>query len=395
MREAVVAFLDTHANLNLGNLEKMSAFLEGISNWKFNDISSATREIYNMVYNVSKVYPNKTLARKFQYVVPDHWTFSLAHSVYLQEATKAFYSNIAAIGGDDLDATFSRYLTAVVANLTDLVLFIEQIPVFSPLIRGEMKYWSLYNDETILLLYNYGLLSAVHEYVVLANDRAFVEMRAEEIKTTRRRGQNQEDELEDEQWIDNLDANEDYGAATQIRQVHIVESDAVELKKTAAKWLNAVLQRELDTKTAFNRDYKEIMDSTMSLKYKDKKGITDYLANLSRDERRVEQTLRSHKIGRWNVGMQKGLYQYEKNAYDAEITQWHTEEGEVSDAIRTALQSVGTGEEGEEVEDLERDERIQQEAEYDDGDGWEDLNEDYMDGIYYEEDAERGDYGEY
>lgn len=401
MRETVVAFLDSHANLNLGNLEKISSFLENISNWKFDNISSATREIYNMVYNVSKVYPNKTLARRFQYVVPDHWTFSLAHSIYLQEATKSFYSGIAAIGGDDLDETFSKYLTAAVANLTDLVLFIEQIPVFSPLIRGEMNYWSLYNDETVLLLYNYVFLSAIHEYVVLANDNAFVQMRAEEIKTTRR-GQNQEGEFENERWTDTLDADEDYGATTQIRQMHIVESDSVELKKTAAKWLNAVLQRELDTKTAFNRNYKEIMDSTMSLKYKDKKGITDYLANLSRDERRVEQALRSHKIGRWNVGMQKGLYQYEKNTYDNEIAQWHTEEGEVADAIRSALQStreVGEGsgmEGGEEVEDLERDERLQQETDYDAGDGWDDLNEDYMDGIYYEEDAERGgDYDEY
>ena len=403
MRETVIAFLDTHANLNLGNLEKISTFLEDISNWKFDNISSATREIYNMVYNVSKVYPNKTLARKFQHVVPDHWTFSQAHIIYLQETTKAFYSNIAAIGGDNLDATFSKYLEAVVANLTDLVLFIEQIPVFSPLIRGEMKYWSLYNDETVLLLYNYGFLSAIHEYVVLANDRAFVQMRAEEINTTRRRRQNQEEKLDDEHWMENLDMDEDYGATTQIRQMHIVESEAVELKKTAAEWLNAVLQRELDTKTAFNRDYKEIMNSTMTLKYKDKKGITDYLAKLSRDERRVEQTLRSHKIGRWNVGMQKGLYQYDKNAYDAEIAQWHTEEGEVSNAIRTALQSLGAagegedgpGEGGDEVEDLERDERTQHDLEYNDGDGWEDLNEDYMDGIYYDEDTERGDYDGY
>jgi hypothetical protein len=388
MREVVIAFLDTHANLNLGNLEKMATFLESVSNWKFGDISSATREIYNMVYNVSKVYPNKTLANKFQYIVPDHWTFSSAHCIYLQEAAKTFYTNIAAIAGDKLDETFSKYLTAVVANLTDLVLFIEQIPAFSPLIRDGVKYWSLYNNETILLLYNYVFLSAIHEYVIMANDRAFVQMRAEEIKMTRRR-QNMGEEPIDI-LFENLDAEEDYGATTQIRQVHIVESDALELKKTAAKWLNAVLQRELDTKTAFNRDYKEIMESTMSLKYKDKKGITDYLANLSRDERRVEQALRSHKIGRWNVGMQKGLYQYEKATYDAEISQWHTEEGAV---VLPAADNGGSG--GDEVEDLERTERIQQEADYDAGDGWENLDEEYMDGIYYEEDAEKGDYEEY
>jgi hypothetical protein len=326
--------------------------------------------------------------------VPKHWSFSVAHRKYLEDAAKTFYKDIASMADTNRESTFYQYLSAGVANLTDLVLFMEQIPIFAPLVREGVKYWSLYSDETVLLLYQYGFLSAVHEYVVLANDRRFVEMRAEEVKKNRRT----RDVESGDAFGDLDDEMEDYGATSQIRQVHIVESDAAELKKTAAKWLNVVLTRERDTKNAFNRDYKEIMDSTMSLKYKDKKGITDYLANLSRDERRVEQTLRSHKIGRWNVGMQKGLYQYEKGVYDKEIAQWHTDDG-ATDAIQTALAQLNNLNEetagGEDVEDLERTERIQQSEEYDQGDGWENLNEDYMDGIYYEEDAERGDYDEY
>jgi hypothetical protein len=397
MREAVVAFLDTHANLNLGNLDKVSTFLEDSAKWKLGNVSSATREIYNMIYNISKVYPNKTLANKFQSVAPKHWTFSDAHIIYLQESVDAFYGEIAAIAGNNSDSVFSKYLTAVVANLTDLVLFVEQIPVFAPLVRDGKTYWALYSDETILLLYQYGWLSAIHEYVVLANDRRFVEMRAEEIKTARRKRNAEGDSTEENELFENLedDLGEDYGATSQIRQIHIVESDSTELKKIAAKWLSAVLDRERATKTAFDRSYTEIMESTMSLKYKDKKGITDYLANLNRDERRVEQALRSHKIGRWNVGMQKGLYQYEKSVYDKEIAQWHTDADDngIANAIQNALRTKG--DEGEEVEDLERTERVQQAEEYDQGDGWENLNEEYMDGLYYEEDAERGDYDEY
>jgi hypothetical protein len=97
---------------------------------------------------------------------------------------------------------------------------------------------------------------------------------------------------------------------------------------------------------------------------------------MTRDERRVEQALRSHKLGRWNVGMQKGLYQYEKGVYETEVLQW-----------RVPNQDQGQ-EAGEDVEDLERAERQEQAADYDNGDGWENLNEEYMDGIYYEEDAE-------
>lgn len=391
MREVIVAFLDTHANLNSGNLDKMSTFLENASSWRIGNLSTSMKEIQNMVYNVSKVYPNKTLGNRFQSEIPKHWSFSVAHRKYLEDAASSFYKDISAMSGNISDTTFGRYLSAAVNNLTDLVLFIEQIPVFAPLIRDGVNYWTLYTDETVFLLYQYGFLSAVHEYVILANDRRFVEMREEEIKQNRSKGDISDEVMDDE-------GQEDYGVSSQIRQVHIVESDATELKKLAAKWLTAVLTRERDTKIVFNRDYKEIIDSTMALKYKDKKDITDYLAKLSRDERRVEQTLRSHKIGRWNVGMQKGLYQYEKGVYDKEITQWHTDDG-ASDAIQTALAQLNDvtelNEGGAGVEDLEMAERMQQSEEYDQGDGWENLNEDYTDGIYYEEDAEKDDYDEY
>ena len=392
MHNAIVSFLDTHANLNLANLDELSSFLLNTSEWKFSDMATSVKETCNMIYNISKVYPNKTLANKFQSVPPSHWSFSVAHLKYLKDVAESFYTEIAAMAQSEKDTTFSQYLTTAVENLTDLVLFIEQIPVFAPLVRDGIKYWSLYSDETVLLLHKYGFLSAVHEYVILANDRRFAQMRAEEIKTTKRSGEYLGETTVEDELLD-----EDYGAtSSQIRQVHIVESDTIELKKMAAKWLSAVLNRERATKTAFNRNYKQIIDSTMSLKYKDKKYITDYLGGLSRDERRVEQGLRSHKIGRWNVGMQKGLYQYEKSVYDKEIAQWHTEDG-VSDAIQSAIQSAiaNGGETGEEVEDLERIEHIQQSEEYNQGDGLENLNEEYMDGIYYEEDAEREDYDEY
>jgi hypothetical protein len=398
MREAIISFLDTHANTSLSNLDKLSSFLENISEWKFGDTATTVKEIYNIIYNISKVYPNKALANKFQSNIPKHWSFSVVHRKYLEDSAESFYKEIAAMSGDNSNTTFNRYLNTVVANLTDLVLFVEQIPVFAPLVREGVKYWSLYSEETILLLCQYGVLSALHEYVVLANDKGFAHMRAEEIKTNKKRQTETGEEFSDFAFED-LDMNEDYGATNQIRQIHIVESDTTELKKMAAAWISAILTRERDTKLAFNRNYNEIINYTSSLKYKDKKHITDYLAKLTRDERRVEQALRKHKIGRWNVGMQKGLYQYEKSAYDKEIAQWHTDDVNVSDAIQSSLAVIGEDADnigdGDEVEDLERMERIQQSEEYDQGDGWENLDENYMDGIYYEEDAEREDYDEY
>jgi hypothetical protein len=387
MQEAIVSFLDTHGNLTLGQLDRISTFLETAVNWKIGNVTSATKEICNMVYNLAKVYPKKTVTNRFQTTMPGSWGFSHIHSVYLLTEINAFYRDIAALVDENENSTFNQYLKRAILILTDLVIFVEQVPRFAPFVKEDgLEYWSLYSDDTVLLLHHYALLSAVHEYVVLANDREFAQIRAEEIKSNRRAKSGEDVDMEFEDAAD-------YGADDMVRQVHIVESDTEELKKMAAKWLSAVLDREIATKTAVDKGYKEIMDATMGLKYKDKKGITDYLANLTRDERRVEQTLRSHKIGRWNVGMQKGLYQYEKSVYETEVGQWREGDDEVIVNVPVPVNDDGEG--GEEVEDLERAERREQIADYDEGDGIENLNEEYMDGIYYEEDGERENYDEY
>ena len=397
MQDAIVGFLDTHGNLNLGQLDRVSTFLENAASWRIGDTASTCKEIYNMVYNLAKVYPNKTIANHFPVNSPKHWAFSPVHRKYLDDSTEAFYKDIAALAGENADSTFNTYMKRAALTLTDLAMFVEHIPRIAPLATSDgLLFWPLYSDETVGLLHQYGFLSTVHEYVVLANDREFAQMRAEEIKTDRR-ARLDEDQLAPFDDLEPEDA--DFGAASLVRQMHIVESDAVELKKMAAKWLTATLERERMTKIAVDRSYGEVMDATMTLKYKDKKDITDYLAALTRDERRVEQGLRSHKIGRWNVGMQKGLYQYEKAMYEKEVAQWHTGDDVVINVPPVvSLGSDGSDRslEGEEVEDLERAERQDQSDAYDGGDGWENLDENYMDGVYYEEDAERmDDYDEY
>ena len=364
MRSEIMRFLTTYAGLTSAQSAKTTAFLMQSAKWNISDRKTAAKEVENMVYNIAKVYPNKLLTGSFSSSIPKHWSFSSAHQLFLEKATEEFYKKLAAL---PKDATFQKFIKTVASSTKDLVLFMEQIPVFEPVIKEGVEYWSLYSDETAKLLQEYCLLSVLHEYIVVANDREFVQMRTEEISVN--------------PTLD--EGDEDYGTASQIQQIRIVESDAAELKKMVGAFLIAMIDRERETKNAMNYNYAEIMEKTMGLKQKDKKSITDYLGGLSRDDRRVGQALRSHKIGRWNVGMQKGLYQYDKGVYDKEIGQWHLGQ-ESEDGVL-----------GQDVEDLAREEEAQQSADYNDGDGWENLNEDYMDGIYYEEDAEREEYDEY
>ena len=51
---------------------------------------------------------------------------------------------------------------------------------------------------------------------------------------------------------------------------------------------------------------------------KEKEQITDFLQDLSDEERNIETIFKKHKLERWGAGLQKGLTQYVQETYDQE-----------------------------------------------------------------------------
>jgi hypothetical protein len=68
-------------------------------------------------------------------------------------------------------------------------------------------------------------------------------------------------------------------------------------------------------------NYAENEKKVIRGKLKEKKLITDFLRDLNPDERKVEDTKKKMKMGRWNVGLQKGLVKYDSNRYEEERKQ--------------------------------------------------------------------------
>jgi len=320
-------------------------------------------QMQNMVYLMSKVFCSQVLNGKIYTQIPKHWGFVDVHETILKRSMKRFYERLAPYL-DSPSVTFRKYLERVKTHIYDLTLFMEQIPNFASVEKGDITYHSLYTENTVLQLYTYCVYSVLHEYVVLSTDAEFKRMRHEEMKVLRKTRDTEEEAKE------NMDIPDE-----QVRQIQIMESDNVELRKQVGQFLVAMLQTCFDTKKQVNHSYSEIMDRTMKLKYKDKKKITDYLAGLTRDERKVEQSLRANKLGRWNVGLQKGLFQYDKNTYLRE-----TEEDGVILNMEPGIES------GVDVEDLERLQEDDNRVYEDEATDLSPLDEEYENGHFYEED---------
>jgi hypothetical protein len=71
-------------------------------------------------------------------------------------------------------------------------------------------------------------------------------------------------------------------------------------------------------KSAIDYNYKSLMELIMRSKEKEKDEITDYLKDMTVEQREVENLFKGNKLGRWSKGEQKGIRVYDKETYDEE-----------------------------------------------------------------------------
>ena len=71
-------------------------------------------------------------------------------------------------------------------------------------------------------------------------------------------------------------------------------------------------------KNAIDYNYESLMNLILRSKEKEKDDITDYLKELTVEERKVDDMFKMNKLGRWGKGEQKGLRSYDTNTYDQE-----------------------------------------------------------------------------
>lgn len=98
----------------------------------------------------------------------------------------------------------------------------------------------------------------------------------------------------------------------------VMLGDEASREMDAARLLSiAIAMTGSDIRSA-TMSYEGIESKVHRLKEREKVLMTDDLKALSDEEREVEKVLKSHKLGTWGVGLQKGFRVYQGDTYDAE-----------------------------------------------------------------------------
>ena len=287
-----------------------------------------------------------------------HWEFSENHGKKLLRFSLEKFAKL-----DTYVTNSSGIMCEFFKNNTDLLinlnLFISNIPIFS-------DQTLLFDREAVQLLHIYAYYSLFHDLIIDSGKEEYVKMEMVHIKKARRNAE----EPDAFKALDDEDAAEDLLGADEY---DIVVGKQQDFKKRVCDLFTILIEIDMENKSTINVNYAELSDKVYKAGKAEKKTITDRFETMDAEDRGVENLLKTYRIGEWNAGNEKGLFKYDATTYDKEIS------GQmVANAATT------------DVNDLQADMEAQADADADrEANDITGLGDNYMDGAYYEEDADR------
>jgi hypothetical protein len=396
------SFIKSYGNLTARELANLQSFMSNIHVWNmdtedagFNGIYTVAQFIKNSVEAMSKVYPSMIMNNASYTVVHKHWGLSKFHESDISRILQKYLEGLNKFKGDK---TLKMFLQAVQKKTVDIHLLLQHIPMETPVsknekISGEQSakevattYFELFDKKTLYYLHVYCWYSVLYEYMNLASDIDLLNIDIEETKRDRRQ-QNADlsDPSNSMSSIFSSSSEEVEEAQADLYQVEIRAGEKEDLQKRVCELMIAFLNIDEHNKKTLDKSYSEVSKRVRRSKDEEKKTITDYLKNMQKDERKVEDLLKQLHQGRWNVGIQKGVFIYDKSTYDNEHTAAilrFEQDLAFDEAAEPAQEDIG-------VDELEREQNAENDELYDnEANDIAHFGDDYMDGNYYGEDGD-------
>ena len=376
------------ANVHIWNMDETYEYGKGLTQKDETSMYNVTQFIRESVFSISRVYPEIILNNHdHSSKVHKHWNFVNFHE---QDISKFIVDSYQGLNGFKNDRSLNNVLQHVQESLTHLSTFLNLIPAFLPIHvppideQPALSYHSLFTKRTLYMIYSYVYYSTLYEYIKAAHSDELLQVDFITSKTLRREsiqnertnsiiGTSNEEDLTEvqEQYADDLE------------EVQIVAGERQQLKVRIGELLLTLINMEMNNKKTIDLKYGDIQKRITRSRLNEKKMITDFLKNMDDDERRVEDTKKILKLGRWNVGLKKGLVNYDKARYVEERNQLfdqmaNPENIDIDDSvIQTTVQDL------EQQENQDIDDFYEEEA-----NDIRNFMGDDADGAYYEEDID-------
>ena len=283
----IINFVKINLRLSKSKFKKFEQCLQNITIFKNNEkdnlITSKDETQFklinfmkNAILQISKYFPHiiKNNVNYSNVNIPKHWKLSRKHMNDIKEIVNKYYLKL--IQFYDNKELFT-HLDNTFDNLYYLIELSEYTPFFASYYIGDTEITSIFDRRLTELLYRYYLLKIIEIQIKFGESDILLE---------------DEDDLSD-------DKKE-------------VSSDVL------STYFISIFDIICNEKDIIDYNYESIMERVLRAKEKEKDDITEKLKSKSDDERNVENIFKTHKLGEWGKGLQKGLTQYDEDTYDEE-----------------------------------------------------------------------------
>ena len=292
LRDKIFAFIRDNSNITGTKLQKIKTILEHLGNWypRGDGIYMTSDDethlfsanfFKNNILNLGRIYPSIILDKvNYKNVnISNHWNFSIRHQGDLSkiiaaefEGLRQFYENPHLIG----ILRNVRETTKNILRIIDVIPFFARTRDANILFGGEM-----FNN---LMLFYY--LSTLQIYIIPSDDIAITTKESRRTQT--------------------------------MREVDLASGKIELVNESVANLVSQLILTFGNHKKTINLNNDMIREKSLKSREREKNKMTSELGLLAPAEREVEDLLKTHKLGRWSIGLTKALFEYDQGQYDKE-----------------------------------------------------------------------------
>ena len=256
------------------NEKESTEFIESLEfNLDLNNLDFYKNYIFKFLY----VFPYIVLNKSINYgAIPKHWDLSEKHIQDIFNITEKYYNNFMAMNAPEE----FKLVLSIVQSKCKIIIDIINVLVYNEPIKLEEGnvIESIFDERLIKLIYNYFIYSIIIEFISYESDEEF------------------QREILNYEGDDKLE----------------------NLQKTINNYLFYFMTTMKKHSQLVDNSYKKLKEKISYAKEKEKDLITEYLQDLTDEEREIENIFKQNKLEKWSKGLQKGLTQYVKENYDEE-----------------------------------------------------------------------------
>ena len=236
----------------------------------------------NYIINFLYIFPSIMLKKNVNYgAIPKHWKLSDIHNKDIYNIIQKYYNAINNFNArPELIVAFK-----IISKRCKILLELMPVFLYNKFLVSDysssktLKINSIFDEKVVVLFYTTIFYTLFNELLTIGESPEFL---------------------------------------LELQDLQINDYDKDEFMKNAVDYILEYSTIMNNHYNLINNGYKKVKDKINMSKEKEKDLITDFLKNLSDEEREIENILKNNKLEKWNKGMQKGITQYVKENYDEE-----------------------------------------------------------------------------